>query len=42
MMRWVGHVARTEEMRNKYNIYVGKPGGKNHLENLGLDGRIIL
>jgi hypothetical protein len=24
-MRWVGHVACMEEMRNKYKILVGKP-----------------
>jgi hypothetical protein len=29
-MRWVGHVARMEEMRNAY-ILVGKPEGKRPL-----------
>jgi hypothetical protein len=24
-MRWVGHVARMGEVRNAYNILVGKP-----------------
>jgi hypothetical protein len=28
------------EMRNAYKILVGKP--RNHLEDLGVDGRIIL
>jgi hypothetical protein len=35
-MRWAGHIARMGEMRNAYNILVGKP------EDLGVDGRIIL
>jgi hypothetical protein len=30
-MRWVGHVAWIGEMRNVYNILVGKPEGKNQL-----------
>jgi hypothetical protein len=25
-----------------YRVLVGKPEGKNHLEDLGVDGRIIL
>jgi hypothetical protein len=29
--RWVGHVARMGEMRNAYNIMVGKPEGKRPL-----------
>jgi hypothetical protein len=28
-------------MRSAYNVYVEKPGGKNHLEDLGVDGKII-
>jgi hypothetical protein len=31
-MRWVGQV------RNAYNILIGKPDGKNHFEDLGIDG----
>jgi hypothetical protein len=27
-MRWAGHVARTEEMRNLYKVLVRKPEGK--------------
>jgi hypothetical protein len=27
-VRWAGHVARIEEMRNVYKILVGKPEGK--------------
>jgi hypothetical protein len=30
------------EMRNAYNILDGKPEGKNHLEDLSVDGNIIL
>jgi hypothetical protein len=30
------------EMRNAYNILVGKPEGKNHSEHQGVDGKIIL
>jgi hypothetical protein len=39
-MRWVGHVARMGERRNVYRVLVGKPEGKNHLENQGVDGRM--
>jgi len=41
-MRWAGHVARTGESRGKYRVLVGKPEGKNHLEDPGIDGRKIL
>jgi hypothetical protein len=27
-MRWAWHVARIEQLRNSYNISVGKPEGK--------------
>jgi hypothetical protein len=30
-IRWVGNVAQIGEMRNAYNIYVGKPDGKRPL-----------
>jgi hypothetical protein len=30
------------EMRNAYRILVGKPKGKSHVEDLGIDGKIIL
>ena len=30
-MRWVGHVARTEEGRGVYKVLVGKPEGKRPL-----------
>jgi hypothetical protein len=41
-MRWAGQVVRMGEMRNAYNVLVGRPEEKNHLEDLGIDGRIIL
>jgi len=41
-MRWAGHVARMGERRGVYRVLVGKPEGKNHLEDPGLDGRILL
>ena len=37
-MRWVGHVACMGEGR----VLMGKPEGKNHLEDPGVDGRAIL
>jgi hypothetical protein len=39
-MRWAGHVARMGEERNVYKVLMGKPEGKNHLEDQGVDGRI--
>jgi hypothetical protein len=30
-MRWVGHVARTEERRGVYRVLVGKPEGNRPL-----------
>jgi hypothetical protein len=41
-MRWAWHVVCMEEIRNACNILVGKLEGKNHLEDLGIDGRVIL
>jgi hypothetical protein len=40
--KWAGHVARLGERRGVYRILVGKPERKNHLEDPGVDGRIIL
>jgi hypothetical protein len=39
-MRWAGHVARIGEGRNEYRILVGKPEGKDHLKDQGVDGRM--
>jgi hypothetical protein len=41
-MRWTRHVARMGEGRGAYRILVGRPEGRNHLEDPGVDGRIIL
>jgi len=41
-MRWTGHVARMGERRGVYRVLVGKPKGKNHLGDPGVDGRILL
>jgi hypothetical protein len=38
-MRWAGHVACMEEMRNAYRILVGKPKTSRNTEAVG--GRII-
>jgi hypothetical protein len=38
-MRWAGHVARKGEGRNVYRVLVGKPEGKDHLKDKGVDGR---
>jgi hypothetical protein len=29
-------------LRNSYKIFIGKPEGENHSEDLDIDGRIIL
>jgi len=41
-MRWVGHVARMGKGRVLYRVLVGKPEERDHLEEPGIDGRIIL
>jgi hypothetical protein len=41
-MRWAGNVARIGERRCAYRVLVGKPKGRRPLEDLGIDGRIIL
>ena len=35
-------MARMGERRCAYMVLVGKPEGKNHLEDLGVKGKIIL
>jgi hypothetical protein len=39
-MGWAGHVARMTEGRNVYRVLMGKPEGKGHLEDQGVDGRM--
>jgi hypothetical protein len=41
-MRWAEHVACVVKGRGAYKILLGKPEGKSHLEDLSVDGRIIL
>jgi len=41
-MRWVGHVTSKGERRGVYRALVVKPEGKSHLEDPGIDERIIL
>ena len=41
-MRWAGHVARMDDERGVYRALVGKPEGRNHWGDLGVDGWIIL
>jgi hypothetical protein len=41
-LRWAGHVARMGERRGAYRALVGKPEGRSHLEDPGIDRRIIL
>jgi hypothetical protein len=42
IQRRAGHVARMEARRGAHRVLVGKPEGRNHLEDRGIDGRIIL
>ena len=43
IMRWAGRVAFIGDRRGTYRVLVGKPEGKrDHLEDPGIDGRIIL
>jgi hypothetical protein len=41
-LRWSGHVAHMGEIRSVYRVLVGKPERKSHLEDPGIDGKIIL
>jgi hypothetical protein len=41
-MRCAGHVARMGEGRGVYRVLVGKPEGKNHWGDPGVDGWMIL
>jgi hypothetical protein len=42
IIKWAGHVAPMRKRRGLYRVLVGKPEGKNHLVDPGLDGRLIL
>jgi hypothetical protein len=41
-MIWAVHVAHTEWKRNVYNILVRKPERRDHLEDSGITGKVIL
>jgi hypothetical protein len=41
-MRWAGHVARMVQRRGVYRVLVGKTKERDHLEDPGVDGRMIL
>jgi hypothetical protein len=38
----IWHAVRTGKKKNAYKVFVGKPEGKDHQENLDLGGRIVL
>lgn len=40
-MRWKRHAVLLVEVRNAYKIVVGKAEGKEHFQNLGIDGRTV-
>jgi hypothetical protein len=42
IIRWAAHVARMVGRRGACRVLVGGSDGKNHLEEVGIDGRIIL
>jgi hypothetical protein len=41
-MRWAGHMARIGDRRGAYRGLLGRPDGKSPLQNIGVDGSIIL
>jgi hypothetical protein len=42
IMRWAGHVARMGDWRGAWRVLLEKQEGKNHLEDLSVDEKIIL
>jgi hypothetical protein len=40
-MGWAGHVACVGELRNAFRIFVRKLKGRDHLDDLGVGGRIL-
>jgi hypothetical protein len=42
IMRWAVHMARMGDRRGAYRVLMGRRDGKNHLEDIEVDGRIIL
>ena len=41
-MRWEGPVASIGDRRGVYRVLLGKFEGKDHLEDPGVDGKVIL
>jgi hypothetical protein len=41
-MKWIVHVSCVWQMKNAYNILAEELGRKRQLEDLGMNGRIIL
>jgi hypothetical protein len=41
-IRWPGHIAHKGERRSGYSGLVGKPEVGDHLQDLGIDGTILL
>jgi len=41
-LRWTGHETRVEERRNTCKVLVRKLKERDHLEVLGVDGRMII
>ena len=42
LLRWAGHVARMGDMRNAHRVLMGNLMERGYLEDLGVNGRIIL
>jgi len=41
-VRWLGHLAHVGEMINSYKVLVGTLKRREYLDDLGVDGRVIL
>jgi len=41
-MRWTGHAACRGQIRDAYRVLVRKPEERDHSEDKGVDGKIIL
>jgi hypothetical protein len=40
-VRWAGRVSHIGEMRNEYNIFIGKLEERDHSDDIGVDGIIL-